>query len=460
MKKNDIDDELKTNIDHNEDEEFDIFNDEDDIFGDNNSNIFDDEEEENISIFEDDTSQDNEDDMSQDDEDDMSQDDIFGEKTENENTNLKEKSEEFKINEKSIDSNNEKNNKNIDPINSEPNKDIKENNQKKDIDDNENKNSSGNNVKNLLIAMGLCIATSITSSFLIINMSGFNKNDLNEIKNKFGVFESNLTLLENQSKRVEATVENSELKKDNLNKQYNEVLDILNTSNKKIDNNINYIKILANSSKQSMQKIEEMEKFISSLPKTSVDLIKKLENLEKKMNDIGTLDKLDDEFTALKTEIQSQRKNIVAMENKLKKNSADIEKNKIANLEVKDKVLKNSQTIAENRKGIRNNTQKMNGEDSVKDLLKKVQDSNSKEVRAVTLLYDNNRKIEVEDNKKGYKIMGSIASEVFFVDNGTDEPSEYYIGDYLDGYGKIIKINHDGIIETENGFVRNLNKTE
>lgn len=322
-------------------------------------------------------------------------------------------------------------------------------------------NSNGSDIKKLIVAMSVASVVSISTSwFLFGNTEAFS--DLGDLK--IGLLEntSTINLLENKIKETSAAVSNSKL----ANKTISDRALFL-------EDQIKELRLNDDKSKATLQKmisvvvnnrndLSEVNKALSNLPKSNTSVAQRVVELEAKLKEMGSLKYLTSTLSDLKTAVKNQQTSISGIQRDVKKNLSNITKTKRDYQNINKKALKNAQSVAENRKGIRNNGQRIAGEASVKDLLKQSQ-SASKEVRAVSLLFDNDKTVEVQDyNKTGYYIVGSIDSVMFYIEevqsNGKKEIITYSLSDHLPGYGIITEIKENGFVNTESGVVKNTNK--
>jgi hypothetical protein len=322
-------------------------------------------------------------------------------------------------------------------------------------------NSNGSDIKKLIVAMGVASVVSISTSwFLFGNTEAFS--DLGDLK--IGLLEntSTINLLENKLKETSAAVSNSKL----ANKA-------ISDRSLFLEEQIEELRFNDDKSKATLQKmisvvvnnrndLSEVNKALSKLPKSNTNVAQRIVELEAKLKEMGSLKYLTSTLGDLKKAVKNQQASISGIQRDVKKNLSNITKTKRDYQNINKKALKNAQSVAENRKGIRNNGQRIAGEASVKDLLKQSQ-SASKEVRAVSLLFDNDKTVEVQDyNKTGYYIVGSIDSVMFYIEevqsNGKKEIITYSLSDNLPGYGIITEIKENGFVNTESGVVKNTNK--
>ena len=317
------------------------------------------------------------------------------------------------------------------------------------------KENSNNNFLTIFMAMIITSLLSISGSWFLINHINKDENKINDIKNDLDIQKGLIVKIQNDSIKVKSTLENSELIKENIKREFSEIKESFEKEIENKKNNKKYFEILLASNSKNIKDINEIKEKIENLPISTGQIEKRFISLENEIKNNGTNKSITIELASLKEEIKKQKEQIADITDEKRRNDADLNKIRYEYNELKQKTFKNSQYIAENRKAVKNNLNKINGESDVKNLLEQAQAS--KDVRAVSLLFDKNRVINIESEKKGYKIIGSIASEVVFIDDGNDDHSTYHIGDYLDGYGKILKIGDNGTVETENGIVKNLN---
>ena len=324
-------------------------------------------------------------------------------------------------------------------------------NEEKNLPEKEKKTEQGFNIKSVIAVAAITSLVSMGGSYALLNDS--NKDEkLNKI---LSVAEKNQTDLVSMENTVLNAVESSQ----NLNYE----MALIKKKQKDIENiegEVNSLKKYmvstikrVNSNKSAYSKLNTK---INNLPSSNVQIAEKLVELEKSLSKLDNYDQYQETIKGLKKAVRNQQNNIDSMKKKVKTNMAKINKSEIAYKDINQKALKNAQKITQNIKGIRNVNQKVMGESSVKDLLRKT-DSASKDVRAVSLLFDNNKTIEVQNENIGYNIIGSIVSEIFFVLEEDGSLTSYEIGGFIEGYGIIRDIRENKVIETDAGIIYNTN---
>jgi hypothetical protein len=442
------DDDDDSMIFEDDDDLFDGSNDdkEDDIFNSSNddNDLFKDQEKSEV----DDADSDNDSDTDLFKDDDEDEDDIF--KTEEDKSDLEDKVKD-NITSKTIE------NKNPEHIEKTAKKSLfssGENDKRKNRPE-KFENVKDSVAKSVMISVVISSVISISGSYALLYK---NNNDL-EIKNVMENSEKNSSSLLSMENRVLNSIEST--------KNVNYEIDILSKKIEKIaelekqsDTLKKYISLTFKKARKNENEYTSLNKKINDLPNSTIQISQKIVELEAKLLKLKDYDEYKTMLNGVKKAIRTQQNDIASIKKKVKINQANANKSKVAYEDINNKALQNAQKITQNIKGIRNVNQKVMGESSVKDLLKRSL-SESKDVRTVSLLFDNNKTVQIDNNNNiGYNIVGSIESEIFYIEDEKNGLIIYEIGDNLEGYGLIKEIKSNRVIITERGIVRNTNKDD
>lgn len=323
------------------------------------------------------------------------------------------------------------------------------------VEKNKNKETVENKSGAKAIAISVAIASAISMGGSYGLFSYMNPtNEINEMRTAFNDNKGEMDILRNAVLQAETSAKNVNFEMDALSSKVDKI-DNLEQESKKVKKLISLTIQKANKNERSYDAIN---KKIDALPNSTIQVAQKIVALEKKLSELDNFDEYKEMLSGVKVAVRKQQNDISNLKKKVKTNMSNIKKSNVAYRDLNEKALKNAQKITQNIKGIRNVNQKVMGESSVKDLLKQSQSSSSKDVRAVSLLFDNNKTVEINNDNIGYNIIGSIENEAFYVEESNGEITSYEIGDYLDGYGRVKAIKDNKIVETDAGVVKNTNK--
>ena len=278
---------------------------------------------------------------------------------------------------------------------------------------------------------------SVLSLGVSLSSGGVSYEDLDITNGRMAQALSLLQEVDSASMKNTVSIENINKSRDKNSEYLESVNSEVNKLKRRITEINGHLDVLVKGYKKVLQDTNTINKMVRELPSSTVGLVDKVENLERLFSSMDN-SQISEELSDIKGDIMSQRKLI----NDLSVRVMSLG-NSESNTSYEKQMVELKKLIFENQTAIKSATQKLDGIGGVSDVF-----------RVQTLSKGQNKP---QPTKIGYKILGSIATESFYIQDNMGNIIEYKIGDQLEGYGRVTAISSDGVISTETGDVRVVN---